>query len=82
MMKLTFRFLGRFSEDLSDVDLEHDFDDGLAVGQLRGEIAALVPESADRLKTCMVAVNTNYVNDDQVLKEGDEVAFLPPVSGG
>ncbi len=29
-----------------------------------------------------VAVNTEYSNMNQTLRDGDEVAFLPPVSGG
>jgi molybdopterin converting factor subunit 1 len=29
-----------------------------------------------------VAVNREYVGVDQMLREGDEVALLPPVSGG
>ena len=28
------------------------------------------------------AVNREYVNADTELREGDEVAFLPPVAGG
>jgi len=28
------------------------------------------------------AVNLEYVNTDQLLNEGDEVAFFPPVTGG
>lgn len=34
------------------------------------------------LKGCMVAVNESYAAPDQALKDGDEVAFLPPVAGG
>ncbi|GEM49943.1 molybdopterin converting factor subunit 1 [Deinococcus cellulosilyticus] len=34
------------------------------------------------LKGCMAAVNENYVKPEHVLREGDEVAFLPPVAGG
>lgn len=30
----------------------------------------------------MVAVNEEYANDTTVLKEGDVIAFIPPVSGG
>ena len=30
----------------------------------------------------MLAVNTEYVKPDHRLKEGDEVAVIPPVSGG
>ena len=28
------------------------------------------------------AVNADYARMDHVLRDGDEVAFLPPVSGG
>lgn len=28
------------------------------------------------------AVNHDMVNDEQVIKSGDEVAFFPPVTGG
>lgn len=30
----------------------------------------------------LVAVNHTYVNSDSGLKDGDEVALIPPVSGG
>jgi len=30
----------------------------------------------------MTAVNESYVRPDEVLREGDEVAFIPPVAGG
>ncbi|UQN07682.1 molybdopterin converting factor subunit 1 [Deinococcus sp. QL22] len=33
-------------------------------------------------KGCMVAVNETYATPEQVLHDGDEVAFLPPVAGG
>jgi len=29
-----------------------------------------------------IALNTEYANDDAVLKNGDVVALIPPVSGG
>ncbi|GAA5514654.1 hypothetical protein Dcar01_03410 [Deinococcus carri] len=34
------------------------------------------------LRGCMVAVNETYAAPEQVLRAGDEVAFLPPVAGG
>ena len=30
----------------------------------------------------LIAVNQEYTSVDNVLKEGDEVAFFPPVTGG
>ena len=30
----------------------------------------------------MIAVNESYVRPDELLHEGDELAFIPPVAGG
>lgn len=30
----------------------------------------------------LIAVNMDYVDADTLVKEGDEVAFFPPVTGG
>lgn len=30
----------------------------------------------------MIAVNEEYANEDKLLKAGDVLAFIPPVSGG
>jgi molybdopterin synthase catalytic subunit/molybdopterin converting factor small subunit len=51
---------------------------GELVMQLRGE--SLVGESM--LCSAAVAVNHAYAKKDRVLVDGDEVAILPPVSGG
>jgi molybdopterin synthase sulfur carrier subunit len=31
---------------------------------------------------CLVAINMDYVELDNPVKDGDEVAFFPPVTGG
>ena len=33
-------------------------------------------------KPPMTAINEAYVSADQLLRDGDEVAFIPPVAGG
>ena len=35
-----------------------------------------------KLKSLMVAVNKVYATDNLVLAPGDEIAIIPPVSGG
>lgn len=35
-----------------------------------------------KLTTVMVAVNNEYSKKDQILHESDEIALIPPVSGG
>lgn len=50
--------------------------------------AATVADLLDTLepslleRTFSVAVNEEYVQQDTVLQQGDEIALLPPVSGG
>lgn len=40
------------------------------------------PAAAGSLKSIAIAVNREYVRGSTVLRDGDEVALLPPVSGG
>lgn len=41
------------------------------------------PQLAADLHHCRLALNLSYIRDLQtVLQEGDEVALIPPVSGG
>ena len=34
------------------------------------------------IDNAMIAINETYVKDNSILKEGDTIAFIPPVSGG
>jgi len=36
----------------------------------------------DLLENLLVAINQEYTTTDAVLKDGDELAFFPPVTGG
>lgn len=65
--------------------------DGAAVGELlcilrrrtSNDATAGATERADQLwRSLAVAVNREYGSASIVLQDGDEVALLPPVSGG
>ena len=45
-------------------------------------LVARHPSLAARRASLAAAVNRRYVRFDEALHEGDEVAFIPPVSGG
>ena len=51
------------------------------LGDLRKDLNSRFPEM-NRLKSLFIACNQNYVEDDQVICETDELALIPPVSGG
>lgn len=49
-----------------------------ALGRLKNQF----PELLSALPSCLIAVNETYAAPSTVLREGDELAILPPVSGG
>ncbi len=53
-----------------------------SVGELRKLLMEREPHLQDVLKVCLFAVNQEYVGEDFVLKDGETVAVIPPVSGG
>jgi len=55
---------------------------GATVADLRRALAAAVPALAGFLERSAVAVNHDFADDGRVLGSGDEVAVIPPVSGG
>jgi molybdopterin converting factor subunit 1 len=56
--------------------------EGARVGDLLTHIGSRIPGMKSSLPTLAVAVNQEYAGAATVLKADDEVALLPPVSGG
>lgn len=54
--------------------------EGASVGELLGRLGDGAPAKA--LQGIAVSVNAEYATASRVLREGDEVGLLPPVSGG
>ena len=59
-----------------------DLDEGATVGDLLRHCAKQIPRVKDALPSLAVAVNQQYAQERTILKTNDEVALLPPVSGG
>lgn len=53
---------------------------GKTVAELKLELASKY--DLPKMDTVMTAVNEEFAQDDEIIQEGDEVAFIPPVSGG
>lgn len=51
----------------------------MTVRQLREE---LKKKSVPQASTLMIAVNEEFVTDQEIIHDGDLVALIPPVSGG
>ena len=55
--------------------------EGASVAELMGSLRETYPELG-QLKQLLIAVNNEYATDSTVLSEKDEIALIPPVSGG
>lgn len=53
---------------------------GKSVAELKAELGAIY--NLPKLDTVMTAINEEFAQDDEVIQDGDEIAFIPPVSGG
>jgi sulfur-carrier protein len=53
---------------------------GKTVADLKVQLAATY--DLPKLDTVMTAVNEEFAQDDEIIQDGDEIAFIPPVSGG
>ena len=54
----------------------------ITVADLRTRIIELYPEISSRRIPIGIAVNAKMANDKSVINDYDEIALLPPISGG
>ncbi|MER5174540.1 MAG: molybdopterin converting factor subunit 1 [Candidatus Nitrosocosmicus sp.] len=53
-----------------------------SIEKLLTKISLTYPNIQSILNIIQISVNYKVVNMDTILKDGDEVALLPPISGG
>jgi len=81
-MKVNILFFGP-ARDLTGFEREQvEIAPGETVGELQARYESRFPRLRDVAGSLLAAVNQEVAGQSQVLRDGDEVAFLPPVSGG
>lgn len=80
-MRLQVLFFGVLRDRFSGEERLEQFP-GTTVGDVLQYYRAVAPELGTLWSTLAVAVNQRYATASVVLHEDDEVALLPPVSGG
>ena len=56
--------------------------EGASVATARDSLVQQFPALREHVGRCAYAVNQSYVKPDASLRDGDELALIPPVSGG
>lgn len=81
-MQVKVKLFASVREVIGARELPWELPDGATVSDLMQAIDEAYPQAHLRKRALHVAINQKYADLDAPLKEGDEVAFLPPVSGG
>lgn len=81
-MIISIRLFAR-ARDLAGSDvLNVELAEGATIAELRRRLADDYPALASLLQRSALAVANDFADDSRILSANDEVAVLPPVSGG
>ena len=81
-MNVKVKFFAHCRE-LAGTDLmELDLHEGATGEVLMKILEEKYPKLGELSSYVALAVNDDYVNRDKVLKDGDSISLIPPVSGG
>jgi len=77
-MPITVKFFASLRETVGKADSQLDYQSKLNVN----DIWAQASGNQSMPNNTLCAINMEYVEQDAVVADGDEVAFFPPVTGG
>ncbi len=84
MMKLNIRVFAGLAERMQGPLLHLEWDPSIPLTpvRLKEHLQAQFPQASTLLSQAFIAVNQSYADDHQIIHESDEIAIIPPVSGG
>ncbi len=81
-MTITVKLFAAMRDLAGDDAATVDLPDGATVGDLRRELGKVLPLARTLLTRSGIAVNRDIAENERTLSATDEVAVIPPVSGG
>jgi molybdopterin converting factor subunit 1 len=81
-MKVRLLFFAVLRDIAGTGETELDLPDGTTARAVWESLRARHAQLADYATPPMTAINEEYASADAVLRDGDELAFIPPVAGG
>jgi molybdopterin converting factor subunit 1 len=81
-VRITVRLFARLRDIAGANELARDIAPGATIASVWRDLAQEFPDLAAYERSISSAVNADYARMDHAVRDGDEVAFLPPVSGG
>lgn len=82
-MQITLRYFAILRDRMGgEAEADLTVPDGVTVADIESQMIAADPSLRDLLARAAFAVNREYVPRSTELHDGDELAIIPPVSGG
>ncbi len=81
-MRVHVLYFASLREKVMASEASRELQDGACVGDLWNTLCREHPALEPMSASVSFAVNREYASRDQALRDGDEVALIPPVSGG
>jgi molybdopterin converting factor subunit 1 len=81
-MHVTVRLFARLRDLVGAGELDREVPAGATVRTVWDALVREYPQIAPYAESMSCAVNIDYARMTTAVSDGDEVAFLPPVSGG
>ncbi|HLZ72547.1 MAG TPA: MoaD/ThiS family protein [Dehalococcoidia bacterium] len=81
-MQITVRLFAALAEGAGVRSFPLDVPPGARAAAVRSALQARYPQMQALCERSVFAVNAEYAAADRLLYDGDEVALIPPVSGG
>jgi molybdopterin converting factor subunit 1 len=81
-MRVTVRLFARLRDLAGTAEMSREIQPGGTIAAVWRDLAGEFPAFAEYERSISAALNADYARMDAEVHDGDEVAFLPPVSGG
>lgn len=81
-MKIQIKLFAAAREISDRGELELEVSDGLSVRDMKLKISAAHPGLSELILRSAVSINREFATDESLVHEKDEIALIPPVSGG
>ncbi len=81
-MQIHVIFLGPSRELARRDDMSLALPEGATIAEMRKQLQSQCSPLQGKLEAVRFAVNNSYALDSQTICDGDEIALIPPVSGG
>jgi molybdopterin converting factor subunit 1 len=81
-MRVTIRLFARLRDITGVAELPREVGPDATIRSVWRQLVDEFPDLRNYERSISSAVNADYARMDDQVRDGDEIAFLPPVSGG